>query len=167
MCVCVCVCVCIIHWNYISSFLLLQKSQKKKRREPLCPASSAGEAIERMLVEKKISSKINYDVLRDLDKAWEQSNTITDSNIESRQDTSSEPETQLPTILTSPQICISSPQTTVCAPQTSLPLTIARAPLSNRLPSLLSRKRPLSPSSLLTGENEARYVYSLDCVCYC
>jgi hypothetical protein len=27
---------------------------------------SAGEAIERMLVERKISTKINYDVLRDL-----------------------------------------------------------------------------------------------------
>lgn len=31
------------------------------------PASSAGEAIEKMLVEKKISSKINYEVLRDLE----------------------------------------------------------------------------------------------------
>lgn len=29
-------------------------------------ASTAGEAIERMLEKKKISSKINYDVLRDL-----------------------------------------------------------------------------------------------------
>ena len=29
-------------------------------------ASNAGEAIERMLVEKRISSKINYDVLKDL-----------------------------------------------------------------------------------------------------
>lgn len=29
-------------------------------------ASTAGEAIERMLQKKKISSKINYDVLRDL-----------------------------------------------------------------------------------------------------
>jgi len=29
-------------------------------------ANSAGEAIQQMLVEKKISSKINYDVLREL-----------------------------------------------------------------------------------------------------
>ncbi|TSK58061.1 Transcription factor IIIB 90 kDa subunit [Bagarius yarrelli] len=36
-----------------------------KRREPI-RASTAGEAIEKMLEQKKISSKINYDVLRDL-----------------------------------------------------------------------------------------------------
>lgn len=32
----------------------------------LVSANSAGEAIQQMLVEKKISSKINYDVLREL-----------------------------------------------------------------------------------------------------
>ena len=42
--------------------------KRKKKEQYQTPASSAGEAIERMLVEKKISSKINYDVLRDLDK---------------------------------------------------------------------------------------------------
>uniref|UniRef100_A0AAY4B5U7 Transcription factor IIIB 90 kDa subunit n=1 Tax=Denticeps clupeoides TaxID=299321 RepID=A0AAY4B5U7_9TELE len=36
-----------------------------KRREPI-RANTAGEAIEKMLEQKKISSKINYDVLRDL-----------------------------------------------------------------------------------------------------
>ncbi|XP_049987897.1 transcription factor IIIB 90 kDa subunit isoform X2 [Alexandromys fortis] len=36
-----------------------------KRREPIL-ASTAGEAIEKMLEQKKISSKINYSVLRDL-----------------------------------------------------------------------------------------------------
>ncbi|XP_035969420.2 transcription factor IIIB 90 kDa subunit isoform X3 [Halichoerus grypus] len=36
-----------------------------KRREPI-QASTAGEAIEKMLEQKKISSKINYSVLRDL-----------------------------------------------------------------------------------------------------
>ncbi|CAJ1077847.1 BRF1 RNA polymerase III transcription initiation factor subunit b [Xyrichtys novacula] len=41
------------------------KKSKKKKKE-LVEASSAGEAIERMLEKKKISSKINYDVLRDL-----------------------------------------------------------------------------------------------------
>ncbi|XP_070705338.1 BRF1 general transcription factor IIIB subunit b isoform X2 [Pempheris klunzingeri] len=40
------------------------KKSKKKREE--IEASTAGEAIERMLEKKKISSKINYDVLRDL-----------------------------------------------------------------------------------------------------
>lgn len=46
------------------------KPEKKKRRNPrkktMGPANSAGEAIEKMLVEKKISSKINYDVLKSL-----------------------------------------------------------------------------------------------------
>nr|XP_006043392.1 transcription factor IIIB 90 kDa subunit isoform X5 [Bubalus bubalis] len=37
-----------------------------KRREPI-QASTAGEAIEKMLEQKKISSKINYSVLRGLD----------------------------------------------------------------------------------------------------
>ena len=42
--------------------------QKKKQRKPPIQANSAGEAIEKLLVEKKISSKINYDVLRDLNR---------------------------------------------------------------------------------------------------
>lgn len=44
-----------------------EKKPKKssKKREPI-HASTAGEAIEKMLEQKKISSKINYDVLRDL-----------------------------------------------------------------------------------------------------
>ncbi|XP_066550982.1 transcription factor IIIB 90 kDa subunit [Amia ocellicauda] len=43
-----------------------QKPKKSgKKREPI-RASTAGEAIEKMLEQKKISSKINYDVLRDL-----------------------------------------------------------------------------------------------------
>uniref|UniRef100_A0A8D0GED3 Brf1 TBP-binding domain-containing protein n=1 Tax=Sphenodon punctatus TaxID=8508 RepID=A0A8D0GED3_SPHPU len=43
-----------------------QKPKKSaKKREPI-QASTAGEAIEKMLEQKKISSKINYNVLRDL-----------------------------------------------------------------------------------------------------
>ena len=48
-------------------FVLLQKRKPYKKRMTTGPASSAGEAIEKMLVEKKISSKINYEVLRDLE----------------------------------------------------------------------------------------------------
>ena len=164
---CVCVCVCKVLTLFISFLLLLQKTPKKKRKEPLCPASSAGEAIERMLVEKKISSKINYDVLRDLDKVWEQSDTIMDSSsIKVQQDLSSEPESQLPISTNSPQTCFSSPQTITCSPQGSMSLTITRGPLSNRLPSLLSRKRPLSPSLLTTGTESSRYVHSLSWICH-
>ncbi|XP_070494317.1 transcription factor IIIB 90 kDa subunit [Chironomus tepperi] len=45
------------------------KPEKKKRRakkKAIGPSSSAGEAIEKMLQEKKISSKINYDILKSL-----------------------------------------------------------------------------------------------------
>lgn len=45
------------------------KPERKKRRgkkKPIGPSSSAGEAIEKMLQEKKISSKINYDILKSL-----------------------------------------------------------------------------------------------------
>ncbi|XP_041814447.1 BRF1 RNA polymerase III transcription initiation factor subunit b [Chelmon rostratus] len=43
-----------------------EKSKKSKKKKEQIQASTAGEAIERMLEKKKISSKINYDVLRDL-----------------------------------------------------------------------------------------------------
>lgn len=43
----------------------IQPKKSCKRREPIL-ASTAGEAIEKMLEQKKISSKINYSVLRDL-----------------------------------------------------------------------------------------------------
>lgn len=43
----------------------VQSNKPKKKRERL-EASTAGEAIEMMLEKKKISSKINYDVLRHL-----------------------------------------------------------------------------------------------------
>ncbi|XP_048520405.1 transcription factor IIIB 90 kDa subunit, partial [Dendroctonus ponderosae] len=47
------------------------KPEKKPRKRPtkrtrIGPANSAGEAIERIIHEKKISSKINYDVLKNL-----------------------------------------------------------------------------------------------------
>lgn len=45
---------------------LLQPKKPCKRKEPI-QASTAGEAIEKMLEQKRISSKINYSVLRDLD----------------------------------------------------------------------------------------------------
>lgn len=46
------------------------KPEKKKRRvtrkKTIGPSNTAGEAIEKMLQEKKISSKINYDILKTL-----------------------------------------------------------------------------------------------------
>ncbi|KAM8725292.1 transcription factor IIIB 90 kDa subunit isoform 3-T3 [Acanthopagrus schlegelii] len=43
-----------------------EKPKKSKKKKEQIEASTAGEAIERMLEKKKISSKINYEVLRDL-----------------------------------------------------------------------------------------------------
>ncbi|CAI8021266.1 Transcription factor IIIB 90 kDa subunit [Geodia barretti] len=45
-----------------------KKKYNKRKTRVSQPASTAGEAIERMLVERRISTKINYDVLKDLDK---------------------------------------------------------------------------------------------------
>ncbi|XP_071961774.1 transcription factor IIIB 90 kDa subunit-like [Antedon mediterranea] len=45
-----------------------KKKRKSQKRTPI-QANTAGEAIEKLLVEKKISCKINYDVLRDLNKS--------------------------------------------------------------------------------------------------
>lgn len=47
-------------------YVSLKPKKSCKRREPI-QASTAGEAIEKMLEQKKISSKINYSVLRGLD----------------------------------------------------------------------------------------------------
>ncbi|XP_034488685.1 transcription factor IIIB 90 kDa subunit [Drosophila innubila] len=43
-----------------------EKKKRKPRKKVIGPSSSAGEAIEKMLQEKKISSKINYDILKTL-----------------------------------------------------------------------------------------------------
>ncbi|XP_062125993.1 transcription factor IIIB 90 kDa subunit [Drosophila sulfurigaster albostrigata] len=43
-----------------------EKKKRKQRKKVIGPSSSAGEAIEKMLQEKKISSKINYDILKTL-----------------------------------------------------------------------------------------------------
>ncbi|XP_022068099.1 BRF1 RNA polymerase III transcription initiation factor subunit b [Acanthochromis polyacanthus] len=45
-----------------------EKTKKKYKKREQIMASTAGEAIEKMLEKKKISSKINYDVLRDLNR---------------------------------------------------------------------------------------------------
>uniref|UniRef100_I3JYB8 B-related factor 1 n=1 Tax=Oreochromis niloticus TaxID=8128 RepID=I3JYB8_ORENI len=45
-----------------------EKKKKKSKKRDQIEALTAGEAIERMLEKKKISSKINYDVLRDLNR---------------------------------------------------------------------------------------------------
>ncbi|XP_054726188.1 transcription factor IIIB 90 kDa subunit [Anastrepha obliqua] len=43
-----------------------EKKKRRPRRKAIGPSTTAGEAIEKMLQEKKISNKINYDILRTL-----------------------------------------------------------------------------------------------------
>lgn len=43
-----------------------KKRKKTSRKKQMEPSSTAGEAIEKILQEKKISSKINYDILKSL-----------------------------------------------------------------------------------------------------
>lgn len=67
------------------------KPEKKKRRvnrkKNIGPSSSAGEAIEKMLQEKKISSKINYDILKSL------TSTATNAENETNDESKDEAET--------------------------------------------------------------------------
>uniref|UniRef100_A0A8C6KQ12 Brf1 TBP-binding domain-containing protein n=1 Tax=Nothobranchius furzeri TaxID=105023 RepID=A0A8C6KQ12_NOTFU len=59
----------------LTSDLCLQKKKYKKREQ--IEASTVGEAIEKMLERKKISSKINYDVLKDLNGSTGGSSPLT------------------------------------------------------------------------------------------
>ncbi|KAI8045441.1 hypothetical protein M5D96_001622 [Drosophila gunungcola] len=43
-----------------------ERKKRKPRKKVIGPSSTAGEAIEKMLQEKKISSKINYEILKTL-----------------------------------------------------------------------------------------------------
>uniref|UniRef100_A0A1I8N2W7 B-related factor 1 n=1 Tax=Musca domestica TaxID=7370 RepID=A0A1I8N2W7_MUSDO len=43
-----------------------EKKKRKSRKKIIGPSTTAGEAIEKMLQEKKISTKINYDILKTL-----------------------------------------------------------------------------------------------------
>ena len=118
--------------------LLCQRANRRKQRMPYQPASTAGEAIERMLVEKKISSKINYDVLRDLDKGFgSDGSTIADASTTPQSDESLTGGSSLTGLSTS--------VLPVPIGDTSS-LTITRIPSSGsgRLPSLGTRKRTFS-----------------------
>ena len=116
----------------------MQRSRKKQKSQYTQPPTSAGEAIERMLVEKKISSKINYEVLRDLDKgvADEASSSLL-------------PATKpiLSTGLGSLTSFGSHTLTSAATPSSSLSITRPPSMSMARLPSLSTRKRTFSDLS--------------------
>ncbi|CAO1424732.1 unnamed protein product [Diamesa serratosioi] len=60
-----------------------EKKKRKSRKKNIGPSNSAGEAIEKMLQEKKISSKINYDILKTLTAKNEAEDVVTVMDIES------------------------------------------------------------------------------------
>ncbi|KAG5895171.1 hypothetical protein JTB14_007338 [Gonioctena quinquepunctata] len=53
-----------------------KKRKRTNKKKVIGPASSAGEAIEKIIQEKKISSKINYDVLKSLNTAPVQNDEV-------------------------------------------------------------------------------------------
>ncbi|XP_070579031.1 LOW QUALITY PROTEIN: transcription factor IIIB 90 kDa subunit-like [Ptychodera flava] len=57
------------------------KKKRKYKKKAAIQANTAGEAIEKMLQEKKISSKINYDVLRDLNREGSSSKDSKEENL--------------------------------------------------------------------------------------
>lgn len=86
-------------WNKVNADYLVQQKEKeekrlkekeegkpeKKRRRTTSkkhkmPANTAGEAIEKMLQEKKISSKINYEVLKNLNNQQQNSQDLPVTN---------------------------------------------------------------------------------------
>ncbi|KAL0115074.1 hypothetical protein PUN28_010569 [Cardiocondyla obscurior] len=85
-------------WNKVNASYLIQqkekaekllkekeegKPEKKRRRitkKHKTPANTAGEAIEKMLQEKKISSKINYEVLKNLNNQQQSNQELLASN---------------------------------------------------------------------------------------
>lgn len=70
------------------------KPEKKKRRvnrvKKIGPSNTAGEAIEKMLQEKKISSKINYDILKTLTETTNEEANKSAANEETTQPVSDE-----------------------------------------------------------------------------
>lgn len=71
------------------------KPEKKKRRvvrkkQPTGPSHSAGEAIEKMLQGKKISSKINYEVLKSLSAAPTKTDVSGEIGVDSSETTATE-----------------------------------------------------------------------------
>lgn len=100
-----------------------QRKPRKPRVQYNTPANSAGEAIERMLVEKKISSKINYDILKDLDRVSHSESTLHSTTKDQTSGVG----------LGTPQ---SLPSTLIVDKTLSL--------VGGRIPSLSSRKRSIS-----------------------
>ncbi len=118
-----------VNISYVCFYIIycIQKSNKPRKPRTSTSrhvvASSAGEAIERMLVERRLSSKINYEVLKDLADGF-----ATNDNSVATPSSSSTVETGTP----------------VEGDNGSLP-PISRTPVSRgRLPSLSARKRTFS-----------------------
>ncbi|XP_060518423.1 transcription factor IIIB 90 kDa subunit [Cylas formicarius] len=61
-----------------------EKKRKRPNRKKIGPANSAGEAIEKIIQEKKISSKINYDVLKSLNSVTSGETRQAEDNMEKK-----------------------------------------------------------------------------------
>lgn len=132
----------------IDRSVLHQRVNRRKQKAPYQPANTAGEAIERMLVEKRISSKINYDVLRDLDKGLSSNG----STIAGTSTTMLQADEALTGDSSSTGLSSSAAVSPVTTGFT-LPLIIKRSSSgsSGRLPSLSTRKRTFTSLSGLSA----------------
>ena len=129
-----------LHASCVLCLLHFQR-QYRKRIRSYTPANSAGEATQKMLVEKRISNKINYDVLKDLMESY----TVQEER----------PSSQGEETVTG-EHGVSLPKTTALEGHTQsgdasqmgptgeegLCITRHQSP-GGRLPSLMHRKRPL------------------------
>lgn len=57
-----------------------EKKKRKSRKKIIGPSTTAGEAIEKMLQEKKISTKINYDILKTLTEGGASTSSASNPN---------------------------------------------------------------------------------------
>lgn len=114
--------------------------QYRKRIKSYTPANSAGEATQKMLVEKRISNKINYDVLKDLMESY----TVQEERPSSQGEETVTGELGMSLPKTTRESHTQSGDASQMDPTREEGLCITRhqSP-GGRLPSLMHRKRPL------------------------
>uniref|UniRef100_A0A1Q3G0Z6 B-related factor 1 n=1 Tax=Culex tarsalis TaxID=7177 RepID=A0A1Q3G0Z6_CULTA len=114
-----------------------KKKRKNVRKKAIGPSNSAGEAIEKMLQEKKISSKINYEILK----------TLTDSTKEPEPETSG----AASALVKHESSDIDVLSRTRIKPETALTRSVAK-PAANLG---AARRRPVAPATLPVVTDES------------
>nr|XP_033808777.1 transcription factor IIIB 90 kDa subunit isoform X2 [Geotrypetes seraphini] len=138
-----------------------QKPRKSsKKREPI-RASTAGEAIEKMLEQKKISSKINYDVLRDLNSKGCSTPKQEDDSLEESSSTKklSRRKSVANRNITSPVSSMGKRLRPLISTQPAKKIAVDQVILPNQL---LSVPEPAKPSTVLIESGPVTYNHEDD-----